>query len=82
VRSEGSIKGHALQLNGCDALPAPTARDTDPVAERRVGGPTARKNTLRVRKVGFESQQHGKIGVAAIAAGLTRRRRANTRHYG
>ena len=56
VRSERSMEGHVRQLHSRDTLPAPAARDANPMTERCAAGPVACKDALRIREVGFESQ--------------------------
>ena len=69
------MEGGAWQFQSSDALPAPTACDTKPVAKIRTGSPVAGKDAERVGELCFESQHDGKISVATIALAWTRRRR-------
>jgi hypothetical protein len=69
--SDDAIEGKVLQLHGSDAVPVPgAAGDADPVAEGHSGGPVAGKDDERVGELGFESQQRGKVSVAAAAVAI------------
>jgi hypothetical protein len=72
VRCDRSNKRYMRQRQSGDALSAPAARDTDPMAEGGAGGPVGGQDAERVGELGFESQQGGEVGVAAV--GRTGRR--------
>lgn len=72
VRRDRSNKRHVQQRQSGDAVSALAARDADPVAEGGAGGPVGGQDAVRVGELGFESQQGGEVGVAAV--GWTGRR--------
>jgi hypothetical protein len=72
VRRDRSNKRQFRQRQSGDALSAPAARDAEPVAEGGTSGPVGGKDAVRVGELGFESQQGGEVGVAAV--GWTGRR--------
>lgn len=73
MRCQRPSERHAVERKSSDALPAPAARDTNPMAERCARGPVAGKDAERIGKLGFKSLQRGKVGVAPAAGGRTRR---------
>ena len=78
------MQGSVWQRHGGDALSALAARDAQPVAEGRAGGPVATKNAKRIRELCSEREQSVEVSASAIAPGRngSRRQHGGQSHEG
>lgn len=63
------VEGSVGQSQGGDALPALAARDAQPAAEGRAGGPVAAQDAERIRELCPEREQRVEVGARAAAPG-------------